>query len=211
MMTPRNPDDRLAVRATLVAFLILGVPMLLALIAAAIQSALDCPVRLGETLPCRLGGTDIRPLLDALSLPMLLLQNSWGFVQLVQLAWLAIMIYWIARKLKQRKAEEAGLVRLPVWAAILTFIIGAGPMLSNILADAIAAKLGCYVNEHGAYTRGITDTYAGFCMAGKLDVGPLLHTMHMLIMAFLLTWPILLISVYLWFRIVMHRWRRRSA
>ena len=224
-MTPPNQDksrrgrleDRLALWASVAAFLICILPVILVFGARTAESALDCPIILGETHPCMLGSTDIRALLDGLATPSSILhERNFAFVTICLLGWLAVMIYWIARRTSRKAEAEAGGAwsnRRLLWAAIITLVIGIGPILSNILSEQIANALGCYIAEFEIYTRTGTplDYDRSGCSFGGMDVGSTLVFFHTLILASLLTWPFFGISIFLWARLVGRRTNRRSV
>jgi hypothetical protein len=63
------------------------------------------------------------------------------------------------------------------------------PVGLNILSEVIASANGCYVNEHGTYTRGAGASYDKLgCRIGALEAGSLLHAMHVAILGFIATW-----------------------
>ncbi len=205
--------------ATIVAFLICILPTILVFVVRATESALGCPIQLGETLPCMLGSTNIRGFLDGLEVPFYLLhQQNYFVVMACLLGWAAIIIYWIAKRTRGNADVETGGAwsnRRLLWAAIITLVIGVGPVASNILSDEIASLLGCYVNEHGAYTDrpgefGYPVSISG-CALGNAEIGWILHFLHMLILAVLLTWPFFLISLFLWAKVIQRRITRLSA
>jgi len=211
----RTGIDRVALWVTIITFLICILPIVLIFIVRMVESSLSCPVRFGEELPCMLGSTDLRPLLEGLEMPFHLLhEQNYMIVFLSLLAWAGVTIYRLfARSREAGQPERDPGNRRLLWAAIAMFVIGFGPVLANILSDIVASPLGCYVNEHAAYTRSALPS--GYdsrgCALGSVEIGPLLHTLHMLIFAFLLTWPLGLVSLFLWFKLV-SRWvdKRRA-
>jgi hypothetical protein len=128
------------------------------------------------------------------------------------IAWTLVIIYWIARRTDGKSGDAAGSAwsdRRLLWVAAITFAIGVGPMISNILASAIASRLGCYIAEFSIYSRSGTpldfsDDLPG-CAWGGSDVGPLLVFFNSLGLAIFLTWPFFLISLFLVTRFVLRR------
>jgi len=96
----------------------------------------------------------------------------------------------------------------PALPAIGTLVLSALPIISSLLVELISPSLNCLVIEHGAYTRGPSfaddpgDLTLG-CVVGGFDVGPALHAMHLFVFAIVFTWPIALVSLVLWLRILM--------
>jgi hypothetical protein len=94
-------------------------------------------------------------------------------------------------------------------AATLTLLVGIAPLLANLLASQIASLLGCYIAEYSIYSKA--GTSADFsddlpaCLAGSRDVDALLIGAHNFGLAFAFTWPFLLVSAFLWLRLLMRR------
>ena len=103
--------------------------------------------------------------------------------------------------------------RVLIWWAIGALLAGLLPIISSLLVELIAPQLGCLVIEHGAYTRGASyphdngDLSLG-CFFSGVNVGPVLHAMHLFMFAILITWPLLIASVVLWAKLLVSRRRR---
>jgi len=95
--------------------------------------------------------------------------------------------------------------RRVLWIAIASLAIGVAPILANILSDAVASWLGCYIAEFSIYDRRGTfdDTYDD--VPGCHGVGSLLVVVHTFVFAFILTWPLLLLSLFLWIMLLVRR------
>jgi hypothetical protein len=104
--------------------------------------------------------------------------------------------------------------RCLLWVAIASLAIGFGPMAANILSSQIASALGCYITEFSVYSKSGTpndffDDVPG-CRLGTTDVGPLLVNLHTFVFAFLLTWPFLVLSAFLWIMLIL-RWVKKPS
>lgn len=114
---------------------------------------------------------------------------------------------------KDEKAKHPAKHRGILAWAIITLLIGISPFLSSLLAEAIAWPLGCAVIEHGAYTRATIPHEFGYyglsqgCKLGSVEIGPILHFMHLFIFAVLITWPFLLTSLVFWALYIFRRSR----
>jgi len=89
-------------------------------------------------------------------------------------------------------------------SAIFSLLIGASPMLASVISSTWASSLGCYVNEHGAYTRNENFDQLGCIMWGT-EVGSLIHALHMTVFGFFISWPFLVIGLaqgFAWLRTV---------
>jgi hypothetical protein len=82
--------------------------------------------------------------------------------------------------------------------AVVTFFIGFAPLIANVIANAVASWLGCFIHE------GITYP----CMVGSTDIGSLLHLMAIAGFFLAYTAPFALISIVL-FAAYLVRWIRR--
>lgn len=93
------------------------------------------------------------------------------------------------------------LVRLgwqrPWWLAVIAAGIGFAPMILNITADLVGARLGCFV--HGPISP---------CMVKSVDVGTVLNLMVLAGLLFSLTWSFAAASLVL-FAAKAVRWARR--
>ena len=87
--------------------------------------------------------------------------------------------------------------RRVLWIAIASLAIGVAPILAKILADEVSSWLGCYIAEFSIYDRrGTVDTYDD--VLGCHGVGSLLVWVHTFVFAFVLTWWLLLVSLFFW-------------
>jgi len=86
--------------------------------------------------------------------------------------------------------------RRVLWIAIASLAIGVAPILANILSDAVASWLGCYIAEFSIYDR--RGTFGDFSddVSGCHGVGALLVMAHTFVFAFIFTWPLLLLSLF---------------
>lgn len=187
----RGGADQAMLWGTLLAGLFTFAPPALSLLAGSVTHALNCPIRIGETLPCTFGSTDLRGALDAIATPMDLLARNWSVMLAVQFGWLALAAVWLAAKVKQAHRP------LSTRFILVGLALGLAPLVANILSTEIAGWFGCFVNEHGAYTRGKTllDYDEMGCRAGGWEIGASLHSMHMSIFAVLFTWPLALVAI----------------
>lgn len=101
--------------------------------------------------------------------------------------------------------------RFLLWTAIASLAIGVAPILANILASEVASWLGCYIAEFSIYDRRGTfdDTYDD--VPGCHGVGSLLVVVHTFVFAFILTWPLLLLSLFLWTMLLVRRLKRPAV
>jgi hypothetical protein len=85
-----------------------------------------------------------------------------------------------------------------LWLATASLAIGVAPILANILSDEVASWLGCYIAEFSIYDRRGTfdDTYDD--VSGCHGVGALLVVAHTFVFAFIFTWLLLPLSLFLW-------------
>src|SRR5262245_15954918 len=86
-----------------------------------------------------------------------------------------------------------------MWIAIASLAIGVAPIVLNILAQEVASWLDCYIAEFSIYSRSGTfddfsDDVPG-CRWGSHDVGSLLVVANSFGLAFVLTWPLVLLSL----------------
>ena len=87
-----------------------------------------------------------------------------------------------------------------IFFAILV-ILATLPAGLNILSEVIASANGCYVTEHGTYTKAAGASFdTRGCSIGGVEAGSLLHAMHMAILVSIATWVywIALIYVVAW-------------
>lgn len=112
-----------------------------------------------------------------------------------------------------RNRKQQSNPRKLMWWATATLMIGLLPIISSLFVELISPPLNCLVIEHGAYTKGASfaedpgDLILG-CVVGGMDIGPALHEMHLFIYAIALTWPILILSLMLWLKLIFHIKRR---
>jgi len=114
---------------------------------------------------------------------------------------------WVVAAQWRRVLELSN--RSLLWIAIASLAIGVAPMVANILASEVASWLGCYIAEFSIYSRSGTfddfsDDVPG-CRWGSHDVGSLLVVVHTFVFAFILTWPLLLLSLFLWILLLVRR------
>jgi len=87
--------------------------------------------------------------------------------------------------------------------------VGIAPLVANCLSDAVARALGCYIAEYSIYDRSGTwsdfsDDVVG-CRLGGIDIGSLLVAAHSAGLAIVVTWPLILLSVWLWVSLLLRR------
>jgi hypothetical protein len=102
-----------------------------------------------------------------------------------------------------------------MWIAIASLAIGVAPIVANILAQEVASWLDCYIAEFSIYSRSGTfddfsDDVPG-CRWGSHDVGSLLVTVNTFGLAFVLTWPLVLLSLVLWIMLLVRRLNRPAV
>jgi hypothetical protein len=112
------------------------------------------------------------------------LNRNWSAVTAIQVACVLVVVF----KIVTQKSSS----RLSSVFAML--VLSASPILAQTVSDLWASQLGCYVTEHGTYTRSVPYDQRG-CRMGDWDLDPLLHALHMAIFGVILTWPFIVISV----------------
>jgi hypothetical protein len=99
--------------------------------------------------------------------------------------------------------------------AIASLAIGLAPIVANILAHEVASRLDCYIAEFSIYSRSGTfddfsDDVPG-CRWGSHDVASLLVVVNAFGFAFVLTWPLVLLSLVLWIMLLVRRLKRPAV
>lgn len=188
------------VTATLAWLVLCVVPFVATLVLRRAFPVTDCPNGPASCVPDQ--GWPIA--LAGMSLELAsALTPSWLITQLVALAWLIAVAWWTWRlrhkppQCTERQGRFVGI------AAALAWVAGFGPLVASLAAGGIAGELGCYVTEHGTYSR-IDDNHVRQCLLGAIDLGPLLHAAHLSGIFLVASWPLapvaVLLSVHLAFR-----------
>ena len=183
------------------------------LIIPTLRSSLGCAVSVDPYESCRVGsrelGGQLGVVADIISAASSILTP---FLGAFQLGWTVLAIRRLMRWF-QGHGDWIGVAttrRRIIGAATLTTLVGLAPMIANLISEFAASRLGCFVNEHGAYTMTDGDTIFG-CRRGTTEVGGLLHDLYMSVMLFFITWPLIPIGSYLWIRLVRDRVRHARA